>query len=182
MLESLNLRRSIHYPGRGAIAVVPSELWAQTLEILRAYGRSGSEGLVFWGGVVVGGSLQVTGLYAPAHRPQGLRVRLSQHESRWLLRSLRERDEKLIAQVHSHEELAFHSLGDESCAASFHPGYLSIVVPRFGIGVEQLEECAVFEHDGAGFVELDPIRYAQRIRLRPWLLFRTTHAKTQVPQ
>lgn len=173
MHQPLKPRRSVSYPCAGATAVIPTELWRESLEILRSYGKDGSEGLVFWGGVVAGDCLQITGLYAPRHRPQGLRVRLAADESRWLLRLLRERDEKLVAQVHSHSDLAFHSDGDEERAASFHSGFLSIVVPHFGVGVERLEDCAVFEYDGKGFIELDHQLQPLRIRHQPWLVLRT---------
>jgi hypothetical protein len=92
---------------------------------------------------------------------------LTPEVSRWLLRSLRTRDEKLLAQVHSHPGTAFHSFGDDERATSFHPGFMSIVVPRFARGVMSIGQCAVFEFDGAGFVQLDERAVQERIRLTP---------------
>lgn len=162
-------RRSVRYPGPDAPLVVPLEAWARTLQTIRTFGDENSEALVFWGGVVVADSLQVTAVYMPVHKPQGWRVRLTDVESRWLVRRLAERDEKLVAQVHSHPELAFHSPGDEARAASFHAGYMSIVVPRFGSGVEDLAECAVFEFDGARFIAVAPGEVERRVRLLPMI-------------
>lgn len=158
--------RAIPYPEPGARLTIPLELWQRTLDTIRTFGEEDSEALVFWGGLVVGRDLHVTGLYRPSHRPQGARVKLTSEETRWLLRALRRRDEKLLAQVHSHPELAFHSPGDENRAASFHRGYFSIVVPRYGAAVTDLGECAVFEFDGREFSELTEHEMRERLDLQ----------------
>jgi hypothetical protein len=158
-------RRAVPYPGRGPTLVVPAEVWHRGLEAVRTYGAQRSEALMFWGGVVSGDVLQVTGLYLPSHRPQGGCVRLTSEESRWLLRRLRDRDEKLLAQVHSHPMDAFHSGGDDRGAASFHLGYLSVVVPRFGNKVARIGDCEVLEFDGVGFTPLSPEELGRRIRV-----------------
>lgn len=160
-------RRRIPYPGAGASVVVPDEIWARGLEVVRSYAPLRSEALVFWSGLVAGDSLQVTGLLLPHHRPQGGCVRLTDVESRWVLRTLHERDEKLIAQVHSHPGDAFHSWGDDQGAASFHPGYLSVVVPRLGRGVTALEECEVLEFEDGKFIPLSKVDIARRFRISP---------------
>lgn len=159
--------RAMPYPGPGAKITIPSEVWQRTLETIHRFGDDGAEALVFWGGVVVGRDLHVTGLYVPSHRPQGARVRLTSEEARWLLRGLRDRDEKLLAQVHSHPELAFHSAGDEDRAASFHRGYVSIVVPWYGADIRLFKECAVLEFDGTEFVELEKDEIRERLRILP---------------
>src|SRR5918998_429010 len=97
-----NARRAMPYPGIGAQMFVPQEIWEQSVEVMRSYGVDQSEALMFWGGIISGGQLQVTGLYMPNHSPQGGRVQLPDADARWLVRSLRTRDEKLLAQVHSH--------------------------------------------------------------------------------
>ena len=157
-------RRSVYYPGVGVPITVPSEVWDRTLEELRVYGSHGSEGLVFWGGIVSGRELQVTGLYLPGHHPQGGCVRVTPEEARWLLRTLEKRDEKLLVQVHSHPGSAYHSQGDDELAASFHQGYLSVVAPRFGLRVHEILDCAVFELAGRGFVTLDQDQIRWRFR------------------
>lgn len=152
--EGVTPRRRISYPNERGAIVVPLQVWRRTVEELRAYAPSRSEGLVFWGGVVSGSTMQVTGLYCVRHAPQGGRVRLTADESRWLVRRLSIRDEKLVAQVHSHPKSAFHSPGDDQRAASFHPGFLSIVAPGFAVAVHDVTDCVVFEFDGHAFREL----------------------------
>lgn len=162
----MSARRNAPYPGVGAGVVLAETIWTRTLRELREYGESSSEGLVFWGGVVVNADLLVTGLYLPKHSPQGGRARLTSEESRWLLRALRIRDEKLLAQVHSHPGSAFHSTGDDNLAASFHSGYLSVVVPQYARDVTDVEQCAVFEFDGSSFFEIPSKSISQRFAVR----------------
>src|SRR5204862_8073148 len=109
----------------------------------------------------------VTGLYRRNHAPQGDRVVVAPEEARWLLRTLRARDEKLVGQLHSHRGLAGHSPGDDVWATSFHEGFLSIVVPRFGAGVTAPVDCAVLEYRDGRFVPLGRDEVEQRIRLYP---------------
>lgn len=156
-------RRALPYPGAGMRLFLPSEIWQRSLRVVRAYGRQRSEALVFWGGVPLAGGVLVTGLYLPRHPAQGARVRIEPDAARWLLRGLRERDEKLVGQVHSHPDEGFHSSGDDRGATSFHPGFWSIVVPRYGRGVGAVTSCAVHEFDGQGFVSLDAAAIAERV-------------------
>jgi proteasome lid subunit RPN8/RPN11 len=167
MPEPVTQRRSTPYPGCRATICVPQEIWERTLQILRRFGEQASEGLVYWGGVVSAGDLQVTGLYAPGHTAQGAAVRLTPDESRWLLRRLRERDEKLIAQVHSHPGTAYHSPGDDEHATSFHTGFYSIVVPHYARHAQDIADCATFEFDGSSFGALGAGETGRRIRVLP---------------
>jgi proteasome lid subunit RPN8/RPN11 len=142
-------RRAVPYPGIGSRFYLPRILWENTLDAIRKYGQRDSEGLVYWGGVIgAAGETLVTSLILLNHIPQGGRVQPTADEMRALLRALRARDEKLVAQIHSHEGQAFHSLGDSQRATSYHPGYVSIVIPWFGQGVRELSDCAVYEFRG----------------------------------
>jgi proteasome lid subunit RPN8/RPN11 len=160
--NTLIRRRQVAYPGSGSRFYLPTPIWDQSLHALRHYGSHRSEGLVFWGGVI-GGAAEtlVTSLLLLDHVPQGAGVRPTLAEMRAVLRALQARDEKLVAQVHSHPGAAFHSPGDSQRPASFHPGYISIVVPRFGQGVQSLADCAVYEYRD-GFMALAQWEIADR--------------------
>jgi hypothetical protein len=152
--DPMSRRRSVSYPGPGSRFYLPTVIWEGSLQALRRYGGYGSEGLVLWGGVIGGaGDTLVTSLLLLNHPPQGAAVRPTPEAMRAVLRSLSSRDEKLVAQVHSHPDAAFHSLGDSQRPASFHHGYISIVVPRFGQNTRSLADCAVYEYR-EGFVAL----------------------------
>lgn len=162
--------RTAPYPAPGYTVRLPARFWSQTLSILRTYGKGrrrqlASEGLVYLAGIPAGSEMIVTGLYDVCHAPQGDHVIVSPDEARWLLRSLRERDEKLIAQIHSHRGAAGHSQGDDAHASSFHDGFLSIVVPRFARGDPRPHECSVLEYRSGAFAELSPASAQRRIHL-----------------
>ncbi|TMB66554.1 MAG: hypothetical protein E6J43_10325 [Chloroflexi bacterium] len=167
MPEPVNSRRRLPYPGTGAIVYVPREIWVQSLEALRLYGRLGSEGLVLWGGTISNGTTQVTGLFVPGHEPQGGHVKMTAAEGRWLVRKLKERDEKLVAQFHSHLGSAGHSPGDDDHAASAHEGFLSLVAARFGRESLWPEHCGVHEYDGVTFRRMTAQEVRERIRIAP---------------
>jgi hypothetical protein len=165
--------RATAYPPGGSAVRFPEPVLKAALEIIQDYGRRGgdgrhhgSEALVYIGGVAASDEQIVTSLFVLGHVPQGDRVVVNPAESRWLIRTLRARDEKLIGQIHSHRELAGHSLGDERHATSFHEGFLSIVVPRFGRGINTLAQCSIYEFRGGMFVELSGAEVGERVRVQ----------------
>lgn len=161
----MKVRRRIKYPSSIATVYIPDLIWEETLTTFRRYSNTSSEGLVYWGGII--GATQelfVTSLLKPNHIPQGGRVKLTDKEAATLVRTLFNRDEKLIAQIHSHGGQAFHSHGDDLYATSFHEGFFSIVVPYFGVGINKISECAVYEYRG-GFQELSQQEITERFKL-----------------
>lgn len=166
--------RAAPYPPPGAIVRIPDHLWEAALAVMRRYaqlgadcGTRGSEALVYLAGAVAGGELLVTSLYRIDHVPQGDRVVVTRAEARWLVRTLRARDEKLVGQLHSHRSWAGHSHGDDLHATSFHEGFISIVVPRFGAGIVSSAQCAVLEFRRGEFVELSSEEVERRIKVYP---------------
>lgn len=178
-------RRSDPYPAPGYHIRLPTSIWAASLDELRRYAslggshrHPGSEALVYLGGVVAGDEMIVTSLYLLDHAPQGGSVAVTDAEAKWLLRALRARDEKLVGQVHSHLGAAGHSLGDDLHATSFHDGFLSIVVPRFGHGISFVSDCAVLEFRDGAFVDLDDDEVDSRLRVVSQVVHRDTGADT----
>lgn len=169
MLRRIAPRRSAPYPAVGNPVHVPLELWSMSVSELRSYAAARAEAIVFWGGVVCGEHVQVTGLYVLRHSAQGGTVRLTRGETRWLLRELRQRDEKLLAQFHSHPREAYHSDGDDQHAAAFHDGFLSIVAPDHAVNVRLPSDCAVHEYRDGRFLQLSPPEIDARLNLRSWV-------------
>ena len=94
--------RTTPYPTPSHRVRIPSRIWAVGVETIRDYGASNSEGLVYFAGVVASPQdIIVTAVYRIGHRPQGDSVVVTPAEGRWLVRTLRARDEKLVAQLHS---------------------------------------------------------------------------------
>lgn len=159
--------RRTPYPAAGHTLRIPEDLWNEGLAELRGYGQLRSEGLVFFGGVVAANdTIVVTSVLRLGHAAQGGTVVVSNDEARWLIRTLRERDEKLVSQLHSHAGAAFHSHGDDAHASSFHEGFLSVVAPHWG-AVAAPEECAIYEFRGGEFTEIPSVQAAARVTLGP---------------
>lgn len=163
-------RRTVPYPGVGSRFYLTATVWNETIATLSYYGDFKSEGLVYWGGAIGGvGETIVTSLLKLNHTPQGGIVRPTSQEMRALLRTLRQRDEKLVAQIHSHPGGAFHSFGDDQHATSYHPGFISIVLPNFGKGVHSLLDCAIYEFR-SDFEALTQKEIAERFVIQPQIV------------
>lgn len=164
--------RSTPYPPPGFRVRIPAAVWSSALDEVRRYatlgfcdGRRGSEGLVYLAGVAAADTMTVTAVYRLDHEPQGDRVVPTPGEVRWLLSALRERDEKLIAQLHTHRYGAHHSPGDDRMATSFHNGFLSIVAPDFAVNVERIDQCVVHQYDGGRFRPLSTDETVERVTI-----------------
>lgn len=174
--------RAIPYPLPGFHVRIPEPLWTAALDEVRRYAalqaigrRHGSEGLVYLGGIPASNILVVTSLLRLHHQPQGDCVRPTPTEIRWLMSQLRQRDEKLIAQLHTHRYGARHSPGDDHMATSFHNGFLSIVAPHFAIGVHQIDQCSVHEFSGGKFRILPADETVSRFSIPAQIIDRPHH-------
>lgn len=172
--------RAAPYPPPGSLVRIPDTVWHAALHELRCYGNlctrdgaKGSEGLVYFGGVTTPGELIVTSVLRIRHSPQGDRVTPAQNQVRWLLTTLRARDEKLLAQIHSHRYGTCHSRGDDCMATSFHEGFVSIVVPNFAHEVVRPEQCGFHEYRQGVFQRLSESEVSERIEILPHVLDRT---------
>lgn len=72
-----------------------------------------------------------------------------------IVRSAANLNLQVVAQVHTHPSLAFHSQGDEDGARIKYNGYVSIVLPDYGKRLPSLEGAAIYIfQDKQGFVQL----------------------------
>ncbi|MDF1597274.1 MAG: hypothetical protein P1T08_14445 [Acidimicrobiia bacterium] len=162
--------RSHPYPPPGHQVRLPTPIWTAALDEVRRYSHlggtrdhPGSEGLVYLAGVPAAAGLVVTAVLRLQHEPQGDRVAPTREEVRWLMSTLRDRDEKLVAQFHTHRNGAFHSPGDDQMATSFHDGFLSIVAPKFAVGIHRLDQCEVHEYRKGYFYAMTTAEVESRI-------------------
>jgi hypothetical protein len=158
-------------------------VWDAALDEVRRYAtldspgsRPGSEGLVYLGGIPAADALIVTSLFRLHHEPQGDRVMPAPDQVRWLLAELRQRDEKLAAQLHSHRRSARHSPGDDEMATSFHDGFLSVVVPDFARRVRRIDQCIVHEYRNGVFRPLSAAEANARFMIYAQIVDRNTEA------
>lgn len=105
-------------------------LLQRSLSALQSCGRGRQECVVIWLGPR-SNPHQVTRVVHPQHTSEkgGYQI-----DPRWLdelWAELAERDERLVAQVHTHPRQAFHSRTDDRFPIVWKPGLYSLVVPNF---------------------------------------------------
>lgn len=70
-----------------------------------------------------------------------------------IVRRVNEHGLQLVGQAHSHPGEAFHSGGDEEGARIAYTGFVSIVVPDYGVHLPSLERAAVYAFRDGRFFE-----------------------------
>jgi hypothetical protein len=109
------------------------------------HGAEGTEAYVFWAGAVADGEGYVSTCIYPTANARHGGVKVPLRKMTEINLELRDRDQLVLAQVHSHPGVARHSPVDEEKAVSFHEGFVSIVVPDFGeTPVYDLRDCGVY--------------------------------------
>jgi proteasome lid subunit RPN8/RPN11 len=98
-----------------------------TIDHLREGGRRRCETVVFW----LGKGDTVDEVYRPEQEVSIDYFRLSGESMRSLMTYLRQDRRRILAQVHSHPNEAFHSKADDNWAVIRHEGALSLVLPQF---------------------------------------------------
>ena len=121
----------------------------ETSKHLKKYGKKESESLVFWGGWLDENcEAHVTACKIPNDVKWGLGVRVDLDGMLKLMDELIKDDLILLAQIHSHPGDFGHSYGDNLTASSYRRGYISIVVPNWGlIDLLDLSRCYVHEYE-----------------------------------
>lgn len=138
--------------------VVSAQVLSDTLEFLRETGSRRCEGLALWVGHVLGTEAQVLQAIVPKQiaiqSPDGLSVYVDGDTLYNLNVWLYEKQLKLLAQVHSHGEHAYHSETDNRHSIVTTLGALSIVVPYFGNVPCSVESFAFLRLSTKGWIEL----------------------------
>jgi hypothetical protein len=146
---------------------VGTDVVEKSIEFLRTAGKMGYEGLVLWVGELQEATAVVTMPFVPKQFPMrseaGIGIYIDADTlyemNVWLHRNRL----RLLAQVHSHGEHAYHSDTDNSFSIVTTVGALSIVVPHFAKNGFALESCAVYRLHLAGWMELSRIQARQLI-------------------
>ena len=124
---------------------VPTAVLRETQRFIEEHGAERTEAYVFWAGAVADGEAYITTCVYPTANARHGGVKVSLRKMTEINLELRDRDQLVLAQVHSHPGVARHSPVDEEKAVSFHEGFVSIVVPDFGeTPVYDLRDCGVY--------------------------------------
>jgi proteasome lid subunit RPN8/RPN11 len=111
--------------------LVPEQLLAKSLAILREAGEAHRECVVLWLGVRTSTEVMVREAYLPLQEAADDYFHLPRESIAQLFDVLRERGLMVAAQVHTHPGSAFHSEADDRWAIVRHVGALSLVLPHF---------------------------------------------------
>lgn len=127
---------------------VPIRVLEATYSYLNQAGRRGVEGVALWAGVENVQEFNVTEVIIPKQTAfqleQGLCYVVAEDELHRINVRLFETNLRLIAQVHSHPEHAYHSETDDLYSIVTKLGCISVVVPNFASGEVSLTSWAVF--------------------------------------
>jgi proteasome lid subunit RPN8/RPN11 len=111
-------------------------------------GLTGTEGVSLFVGVQDNERFHITDVYQPIYIAnsveEGLYYAITTEEIYRLNKWLYAEKKKLIAQIHSHPGLAYHSEADDAYSIVGIAGGLSLVVPDFATGRVAIDRCAVY--------------------------------------
>ena len=144
----------------------------ETLDVFQGHGHEGLEALVLWLVRIEGEDATVGRVWTPrqtsTRTKEGLHLRIGGDELARLNEHLYRSGETLLAQLHTHPTLAYHSPLDEAKPVVTEDGSFSIVVPSFGfVSLVDLLACAVYRISGGEFVRVAPTEVARVFALRP---------------
>lgn len=140
---------------------VPRALALRTLDLVQEPGLSGLESLVLWLARFAGTDAVVSDVWQPrqssSRSRDGLHLHVDGDELARLNEMLYRTGQTLLAQVHTHPLLPYHSDLDDARPVVTEEGAFSIVLPFFGfISLTDLSACAVYQIEDGGFVPLTP--------------------------
>ena len=151
---------------RASRLCVPRDAITATWAALRLYGDKGLEGLVLWLGNVVDAVAVVKVAFVPPQSSirgeDGVGYFVTSETLFQLNRELHRSGLRLIAQVHSHPNEAYHSSTDDAYAVVTTEGGFSIVVPNFAVDDADPTECAFYRLLGGQWTDLS-LRDVDRI-------------------
>lgn len=120
----------------------------KAFDFLRYAGTKGVEGICLFAGLEEGSTFTIKEVLIPKQKSyileQGLMYAVDGEELHRINIWLYENKMKLIAQIHSHPQEAFHSDADDRYPIVDTYGGISIVIPDFARGNVSLGESAIF--------------------------------------
>lgn len=136
---------------------IPQLALTETAEFLRLAGLRYIEGVVLWIGETIDQNARVNRVAIPQQIASRWHFEVPLEERVRIALSLKQ-GEQVLAQIHTHETMAFHSFTDDHKAIIDRQWALSVVVPDFcGDGLNDLQRTAVFALRGPlDWIQLTP--------------------------
>ena len=127
---------------------VPLSVMRETSEVMRRFGQERRECYVWWGGYFANGDGQVVSAIWPEVATDFGRIHLNNQQLRVLNGRLRQLDQILLVELHTHPPGAGgQNEVDAANPAATYPGFISIVVPDFAFpNLWDLRDTYVYEY------------------------------------
>lgn len=127
----------------------------ETIEFLKISEEKQTEVVILWSGVIRGETVRIKTAWLPFQYSDIGFFMIPGDELFKLNRTIFESGERLVAQVHTHPTLAFHSDTDSEYSVTSMENGLSIVVPHFGAtSIKSYLECAYYVYKGGKWIRL----------------------------
>lgn len=145
--------------------IVSKSALEKTKEFLKISQEEQSEVVILWSGEIKGNTVRIKTAWLPFQYTDVGFFMIPGDELFNLNRMIFESGERLVAQVHTHPNLAFHSDADSEFSVTSMEKGLSIVVPNFGAtSVKSYSECAYLIYKEGKWVRLSPSEARHHIR------------------
>ena len=135
--------------GPSPVLGIPEKVWRDTIEHFRGCGAGRRECVVYWVGPAAN-EMEVDEAVHPRHAATRVSYEISNQWLNTFWIDLARRHRSVRAQVHTHAGLAGHSWTDDHWALVYTPGFLSVVLPYFGLTEVGADQIFVAELDQAG--------------------------------
>lgn len=123
---------------------VPALVWQESLDTFRLCGAGARECVVYWcAPIATPGAVDL--VIHPEHSASRMSYDV---DPAWLNRvgfELAREGRTVLAQVHTHEGIAFHSPTDDGWPLVSTPGFLSLVLPHFALNDVDLRSAYLAE-------------------------------------
>ncbi len=144
---------------------VPRPILEETERLLAVSSERKTEMVLLWSGRPRPGEIAVARVWLPRQVVSRGFFLIPSDELFELNRDLHAIGHVLVAQLHTHPTLAFHSETDDRYAVTSSEGGLSVVVPHFGlVSPAEVEQCAYFCFRGGKWCRLSPISAREAVR------------------
>lgn len=134
---------------------IPSKIIDETLLFLQRNGLEYNESVCLWTGNPKGKIFEIKEVIFPKQVNKALSYEVSSDETDRINGELYRKDLRLLAQIHSHPNLAFHSHLDDEFPLMTTLGGLSIVIPNYGFVSGDIGEFEIYRLTRKGWKELD---------------------------
>ena len=160
-MGSRDLRGTVRY-------VIPGGILKASADALRSLSEGVRESVVLWIGIEGPDKAFVQRLLVPHQLASPKHFEVPLEERVRIIQELGVSGEKVLAQLHTHPDRAFHSCADDRLALPRHTGAISIVVPDFAADWDgDLTQASVNCHLGRGvWSELTPQVVAKLFEIR----------------